>query len=79
MKTKKAINDSELEMKNENEYDDVQGLIADMAAPTVAIATNNSEGELIYSTPSNKLIDRSSDDNRSVLHLVQHDNNETLA
>lgn len=77
MKTKKAINDSELEMKNE--YDDVQGLIADVAAPTVAIATNNSDGELIYSTPSNKLIDRSSDDNRSVLHLVQHDNNETLA
>lgn len=77
MKTKKAINDSELEMKNE--YDDVQGLIADVSAPTVAIATNNSDGELIYSTPSNKLIDRSSDDNRSVLHLVQHDNNETLA
>lgn len=79
---KKAINDSELETKSE--YDDVQGLIAAAAAAEAEAEAGTStptNDEMIYSTPSNKLIERpaADGDDRSVLRLVQHDSNETQA
>lgn len=84
-----SINDSELE--NKHYYDDNQGLIpaesdkyakAKLKINTVNVEQanmNEMSDDLIYSTPTNKLIENVDGDDRSVLRLVNDDPNETQA